>query len=185
MEELSVDQAHAAFKIGKYTARTLVEYYLERIRLLDQSGPQINSILAISNTALSEADALDTHFTKMQRFVGPLHGICIVVKDQIDTKDIATTYGSQVFRNYVPTEDAVLVQKLKASGAIILAKTTLPGALYATTDFIQQTAERSYGTRFRNVVAFDFVRIGYYQESLRPDTRPRRLQQRDGQCDRR
>ena len=124
---MTVDQAHEAFKTGKYTSRTLVEYYLGRIRQLDQSGPKINSILAVSSTALSEAEALDTHFAKTQQFVGPLHGICVVLKDQIDTKDMVTSYGSQVFKNYIPAEDAVLVQMLKNSGAIILAKTTLPG----------------------------------------------------------
>lgn len=127
MEELTVQQAHEGFRSGRYTTRGLVEYFLQRIQSLDRNGPRINSILAISNTAITEADALDKHLSETSQLIGPLHGIPVLVKDQAETKGIVTTFGSRVFESHIPDADATLVKKLKGAGAIILAKTTIPG----------------------------------------------------------
>jgi Asp-tRNA(Asn)/Glu-tRNA(Gln) amidotransferase A subunit family amidase len=84
-------------------------------------------LLAQSGTALEEADKLDAHFKDTGTFIGPLHGIPVIVKDQAETKGIATTYGSIIAKNHVPLEDSTVVKKLKDAGAIILAKSTMPG----------------------------------------------------------
>lgn len=129
LEELTISQVHEAYKAGTYTCRQLVEAYLQRIKAVDQdsNGPKLNSILAISSVALSEADELDTKLKEKNQFVGPLHGVPVIVKDQAQTKGIVTTFGSIVAKDYVPDEDATLITKLKNAGAIILAKSTMPG----------------------------------------------------------
>ncbi|KAJ9633875.1 hypothetical protein H2204_006661 [Knufia peltigerae] len=126
--ELTISKAHDGYGSGNFTARQVVEYYLDRIQRLDKdaSGPNLNSILAVSSTALAEADALDTHLKSTSSLKGSLHGIPVVIKDQADTADLTTTYGSIVAKYNVPKEDAALVAKLKAAGAIVLAKTTMP-----------------------------------------------------------
>ncbi len=123
--ELTVADAHAAFKARKLTARQLTQLYLDRIAAFDQKGPALKCIVAVNPAALAEADALDAAFARTGQLAGPLHGIPILVKDEIDTAGMATTQGTVVFKDYVPTRDAFVVAKLKAAGAIILAKTTL------------------------------------------------------------
>ena len=130
MEELTIAQAHEAFKNSNedgssLTSRKLTEYYMQRIKQFDVGI--INSISAISNNALAEAEALDAYFARTNTLIGPLHGIPVLVKGQVDTKGLLTTYGSKVFEKNIPAEDAVLVQKLKKAGAVILGKTTMPG----------------------------------------------------------
>ncbi len=131
LKELTVARAHDGYRSGKFTTRQVVEYHLERIQKLDKadSGPHLNSILAVSSTALAEADALDAHLKTTSELKGSLHGIPVVIKDQADTKCLTTTYGSIVAKDNVPSEDATLVAKLKAAGAIVLAKTTMPGIM--------------------------------------------------------
>lgn len=133
LKELTIARAHEGYRSGKFTSRQVVEYYLERITQLDkdENGPKLNAILAISPTALAEADELDSHLKTSSTLKGPLHGIPVAVKDQADTKGITTTYGSVVAKDNVPSEDATLVAKLKQSGAIVLAKTAMPGKRHA------------------------------------------------------
>ena len=127
IEELTIAEVHLSFKYGSYNCRQLIEAFLERIRKLDKNGPKLNSLLAHSGTALEEADRLDTFFKETGNLIGPLHGIPAIVKDQLDTKGIVTTYGSIVAKDHVPMEDAAVVTKLKQAGAIVLAKSTMPG----------------------------------------------------------
>jgi amidase len=122
--ETTIDQVHAAYKSGKLTARQLVQGYLDRIKAYDQQGPKINSIITLNPKALEEADRLDQQY-KRSGPVGPLHGIPILVKDEIDTAGMPTTLGSLVFKDYRPPMDAFPVARLKKAGAIILGKTTL------------------------------------------------------------
>lgn len=128
IDELTIDQVHEAYQNGTYTSRQLTEAYFAKIKALDQAGPKLNAITAESKTALDEADALDRHFQTTSKFLGPLHGIPVIVKDQCDTKGLATTYGNLRCK-HVPTEDATLVKRLKDAGAIILAKSTMPGKI--------------------------------------------------------
>jgi Asp-tRNA(Asn)/Glu-tRNA(Gln) amidotransferase A subunit family amidase len=122
--ETTIDQVHAAYKSGKLTAHQLVQGYLDRIRAYDQQGPKLNAILSLNPKALEDADRLDAQY-KRSGFVGPLHGIPILVKDEIDTAGMPTTLGSVLFKDYRPPEDAFVVAGLRKAGAIILGKTTL------------------------------------------------------------
>src|SRR5262245_17087139 len=99
--ETTIDQIHAAYKSGKLTARQLVQGYLDRIKAYDQQGPKINSIRTLNPKALEEADRLDRQF-KQSGLTGPLHGIPILVKDEIDTAGMPTTLGTVVFKDYRP-----------------------------------------------------------------------------------
>ena len=123
--ETSVDEVHAAYTSGTLTAHELVQAYLDRIDAYDKKGPTINCIITINPRALAEADALDAAFKKSGTFVGPLHGVPILVKDEIDTAGMPTTQGTLVFKNYRPVKDAFVVERLRKAGAIILGKTTL------------------------------------------------------------
>src|SRR5215831_2516001 len=122
--ETTIDQVHAAFKSGRLTAHQLVQGYLDRIRAYDQQGPKLNAIITVNPKALEEADRLDAEYTR-SGLVGPLHGIPILVKDEIDTAGMPTSLGSVLFKDYRPPRDAFVVARLKKAGAIILGKTTL------------------------------------------------------------
>jgi amidase len=122
--EASIDDVQAAYKSGTLTARQLTEAYLARINAYDKQGPMINSIITLNPDALAEADRLDAVYRR-SGFVGPLHGIPILVKDEIDTAGMPTTLGTVVFKDYRPPKDAFVVDRLRKAGAIILGKTTL------------------------------------------------------------
>src|SRR5262245_61183293 len=122
--ETSIDDIHAAMKAGKLTAHQLVQQYLDRIDAYDKHGPNINSIITLNPQALADADKLDAQY-KTSGFAGPLHGIPVVVKDEIDTAGMPTTEGTTVFKDYRPPKDAFVVEKLRKAGAIILGKATL------------------------------------------------------------
>jgi amidase len=122
--ETSVDAVHAAMKSGRLTSHQLVQLYLDRIAAYDKSGPQINCIITLNPKAMEEADRLDAEYKK-SGFVGPLHGIPILVKDQVDAAGMPTTLGTVLFRDYDPPLDSFVVARLRKAGAIILGKTTL------------------------------------------------------------
>ena len=124
--ETTIDDIHAALASGKLTVRRLVQGYLDRIAAYDKQGPAINSIITINDHALEDADRLDAAYKASGgTLVGPLHGITVVVKDEIDTAGMPTTLGTQVFKDYRPPRDAFPIEKLRKAGAIILGKTTL------------------------------------------------------------
>lgn len=122
--ETSIDEVLAAFKAGNLTAHQLVQRYLDRIDAFDKRGPTINSVITVNPQALAEADRLDAAY-KASGPIGPLHGIPILVKDEIDTAGVPTTLGTVVFKDYRPPRDAFTIDKLRKAGAIILGKTTL------------------------------------------------------------
>lgn len=122
--EATLGDIHNAYKSGRLTARQLVQLYLNRIEAYDKKGPSINAIITVNPAALEEADRLDTSF-RASGFVGPLHGIPVIVKDQMDVQGMPTTLGSILFKDYYPERDAFVSEKLKRAGAIILAKATL------------------------------------------------------------
>ena len=122
--ETTIDQVHAGYKSGKLTTHQLVKGYLDRINEYDKQGPKINCIITLNPKALEEADKLDERY-KNSGFVGPLHGIPVLLKDEIDTFGMPTTLGSVLFKDYQPPSDAFVVARLKKAGAIILGKTTL------------------------------------------------------------
>jgi len=122
--EATIDSIHGAFKSGQLTCRQLVQTYIDRIDALDKAGPAINSIIAVSSTALAEADRLDDAY-RHSGPIGPLHGIPVILKDQIDAQGMATTLGSVLFKNFYPDKDAFIVEKMRHAGAVILGKATL------------------------------------------------------------
>ena len=125
LEELTMAELQARMASGQDTARSLLERYLERIRSLDQQGPALRQILEINPDALSTADALDAE-RKAGKLRGPLHGLPILLKDNIATADrMTTTAGSLALEGCVAPRDAFIVERLRAAGAILLAKTNM------------------------------------------------------------
>src|SRR3989475_1361338 len=124
LQETAIEAVQNAYKTGRLNAHQLVELYLKRIDAYDKKGPAINSIITINPKALEEADRLDAAF-KASGLVGPLHGIPIIVKDQMDVKGMPTTLGSILFKDYYPDRDSFVAEKLRKAGAIILGKATL------------------------------------------------------------
>jgi amidase len=179
--ETTIDDVHSAYKSGQLTARQLVQMYLDRIAAYDKKGPAINAIITINPQALEEADRLDAAY-KASGFVGPLHGIPVVMKDQGDAKGMPTTLGSVLFKNYYPDRDAFVVEKLKKAGAIILAKTTLGelgggdthGSLFGSTRNpydLERTAGGSSGGSGASVSA-NYATVGVGQEGFASIRRP-------------
>src|SRR6266571_1549839 len=122
--EATIEDIQNAYRSGRLTSRQLVQLYLNRIEAYDKKGPGLNAIITINPKALEEADRLDAAF-KASGFVGPLHGIPVVLKDQMDAKGMPTTLGSILFQDYYPDRDSFVAEKLRKAGAIILGKTTL------------------------------------------------------------
>ncbi len=125
MEELTILELQHKMDAGELTAHRLAEDYLARIEQVDKQGPTINAIIEINPDALALARALDQERAAGQRR-GPLHGIPILVKDNIDTHDrMQTTSGSLALEGSIAPRDAFLVNRLRAAGAVILGKTNL------------------------------------------------------------
>jgi Asp-tRNA(Asn)/Glu-tRNA(Gln) amidotransferase A subunit family amidase len=124
LAEATIQDVQEAYKSGWLTSHQLVQLYLNRIEVYDKKGPSLNTIITINLRALQEADQLDAAF-KASGLTGPLHGIPVIIKDQMDTKGMPTTLGSILFKNYFPDRDSFVAEKLRKSGAIILAKSTL------------------------------------------------------------
>ncbi len=124
MMEPSIAALHAAMQRGELTSRQLVQECLQRIEAYDQQGPRLNVVIRLNPRALELTDELDGKQSS-SGLVGPLHGIPILLKDNIDTIDMPTTAGSVCLEKHQPLQDAWLVKRLKDAGAIILAKVNL------------------------------------------------------------
>ena len=122
--EATIDDIHAAFGANRLTCRALVEAYLRRIEAYDKVGPRLNAVQTVNPRALQEADRLDAAF-RSSGPAGPLHCIPVLVKDQVETSDMPTTYGSILFKDFVPQRDATVVAKLRRAGAVIVGKSTM------------------------------------------------------------
>ncbi|MFZ0860644.1 MAG: amidase [Candidatus Sulfotelmatobacter sp.] len=125
LDEITIPELQDGMKSGKFTARSLVDKYRERIDETDQRGPAVNAVIEVNPDALSIADALDQE-RKAKGPRGPLHGIPVLIKDNIDTADrMMTTAGSLALIGSKPPKDSFVAQKLRAAGAVILGKTNL------------------------------------------------------------
>jgi amidase len=125
VEEASIASLAAAMREGRLTARRLAEMYLERIQALDASGPRLRSIVESNPDALAIADALDRERAAAGPR-GPLHGIPLVLKDNMDTADgMRTTAGSLALLEARPARDAFVAARLRAAGAVLLGKANL------------------------------------------------------------
>jgi len=125
IEELTVGQLQELVDAGKASAVSLVRNYLARIKAIDRRGPRLNAIIELNPDALAIASDLDKErLAKGRR--GPLHGIPVLIKDNIDTHDrMTTTAGSLALQGSIPLRDAFLVERLRAAGAVLLGKTNL------------------------------------------------------------
>ena len=125
LEEVSVKQLQEGMESGKWTSRSIAEAYLGRIEAVDRKGPNLGSIMETNKEALEIADALDRE-RKARGPRGPMHGIPVLLKDNIDTGDSQqTTAGSLALEGSHAPKDAFLVERLRAAGAVILGKTNM------------------------------------------------------------
>jgi amidase len=125
LDEITVPELQDGMKSGRFTARSLLEKYLERIDEIDKRGPAVNAIIEMNPDAPAIAERLDRE-RKAKGPRGPLHGIPVLIKDNIDTADLMmTTAGSLALFGSKPPTDSFVAQKLRAAGAVILGKTNL------------------------------------------------------------
>jgi amidase len=173
LREATVASLHTAMESGKLTATELVQLYLDRIDAYDKQGPFINALIMVNPKALAEAYRLDSIYQATGKFVGPLHGIPVIVKDNYNTFDMPTTNGTLAMKNSIPPNDAFVIRKIREAGAIIIAKSNLaefaqsgnfsvssilPGYSRNPYDTRRTTAGSSGGTAA--AVAADFGAIG-------------------------
>ena len=173
LREATIASLHDAMQRGKLTATQLVQLYLDRIAAYDKQGPFINALIMVNPKALAEAHRLDSLYEVTGKFVGPLHGIPVIVKDNYDTYDMPTTNGTLAMKTSIPPDDAYVVRKIREAGAIIIAKSNLaefaqsgnfsvssilPGYSRNPYDTRRTTAGSSGGTAA--AVAADFGTIG-------------------------
>lgn len=125
LDEETIGSLREKLASGKYTSEQLVQLYLKRIEAIDKTGPQLNSVIEINPDAVSIAVEMDKEM-KSGKSRGPLHGIPILIKDNIDTGDkMQTTAGALAMEGNIASEDAFVVKKLREAGAIIIGKTNL------------------------------------------------------------
>jgi amidase len=125
LEEATIAHLQEAMTTGRLTSHAIVERYLARIDAVDKHGPAINSVIELNPEALALADALDRE-RKEKGPRGPLHGVPILIKDNIDTADrMKTSAGSLALADTIAPRDAFLVERLRAAGAVLLGKTNL------------------------------------------------------------
>ena len=125
LDEITVDELRDGVKSGKYTIKAITEKYISRIKSIDKDGPAINSIIELNPDALKIAEELDKEL-KEKGPRSPLHGIPILIKDNIDTADrMQTTAGSLALVGSKPHEDSFVAKQLRSAGAVILGKTNL------------------------------------------------------------
>ena len=142
LDAVTIADVNSAFAKGTLTSERLVQMFLARIQAFDRQGPMLRSIITVNPKALETARELDAE----RKAKGPrsiLHGIPIVVKDNIDTADMPTTGGSALLEGSIPPDDAFVVRKLRAAGAVIIAKANL-------SEFASAAAHSSLGGQILN-----------------------------------
>jgi amidase len=152
VEEVSIADLQAAYLSARTTAHAVTQAHLDRITAYDKRGPIINALITVNPHALEEADRLDAQLKATGKPVGPLHGIPVIVKDNIDVAGLPMTSGFQGWKNYYPAEDAPLAKRLRAAGSIILAKSSLSEFARGITDNVNSVisgfARNPYNTAF-------------------------------------
>ena len=123
-DEASIADLQAKMAAGHLRSHALTQAYLDRIAAIDKAGPALNAVIELNSTALQEADALDAE-RKAGKLRGPLHGIPVLLKDNIDATPMANSAGSLALAGHHPGADAFIVARLRAAGAVILGKTNL------------------------------------------------------------
>jgi amidase len=125
LNEITIQRLQEKFQSGAYSSEQVTNLYLERIAAIDKSGPMLNSIIELNPDALAIARSMDEE-RKAGKIRGPLHGVPVLIKDNIDTADkMQTTAGSLAMQGNIATQDAFIIKKLREAGAVLLGKTNL------------------------------------------------------------
>jgi len=125
LNEITIDELQQKMKSGEYTSRSITEMYLKRINDIDKNGPAINAVIELNPDALNIADGLDNE-RKSGKVRGPLHGIPVLIKDNINTADkMMTTAGALALEGNKASKDAFIIKHLREAGAVLLGKTNL------------------------------------------------------------
>lgn len=124
VEEATIGQVHREMQAGRLTCHDLVATYLKRIATYDKVGPAVNSLVLINPEVQAQADELDGRY-RQSGFVGPLHCVPVIVKDNFQTQGIRTSNGSLSLSTFVPDKDAFQVERMKRAGALVLAKSNM------------------------------------------------------------
>ncbi|MEO6632223.1 MAG: amidase family protein, partial [Mucilaginibacter sp.] len=125
LNEVTIDTLQEKMKSKEYTSRSITEMYLKRIDEIDKNGPKLNSVIEINKDALNMADAMDKE-RAAGKVRGPLHGIPVLIKDNINTGDnMHTTAGASAIADNFAKQDAFIAHKLREAGAVLLGKTNL------------------------------------------------------------
>jgi amidase len=125
LSELTLDELGSGLRSGRWSVRGLVERYIERIEGLDRRGPHLGAVIELSPDARASAESLDRE-ARAGKWRGPLHGMPVLVKDNIETSDrMMTTAGSLALEGNYARQDAPIVKRLRDAGAVILGKTNL------------------------------------------------------------
>ncbi len=151
--EITIAETQRAIAEHRISCRQVIEQYLERIRAYDQ-GTRLNSLVLVNPNALTEADRFDVEFKLTQKIHG-LQCIGVIVKDNYDTKDLQTTGGSLAMKGFVPATDAFMVQRIRAAGAIILAKSNMAEWAFSPYETVSSIAGIT-----RNPYNLDYVPAG-------------------------
>jgi amidase len=179
--EATIDVIRAAYASRVLSCRDLVQGYLDRIHAYDRAGPAINAIIAVNPAALREAERLDGLY-KTSGPSGPMHGIPVILKDQMDVEGMPTTLGSVLFKDYRPDRDSFVAARLKKAGAVIVAKATLGelgggdthGSLFGSTRNPYDPARTVGGSSGgpAAAVSANFAAVAVGQEGLASIRRP-------------
>ncbi|HXV63440.1 MAG TPA: amidase [Vicinamibacteria bacterium] len=154
LHEATVAELQEGMSSGRLTARSIAEAYLRRIEALDRQGPELRSIIEINPEALEIADELDAE-RQSNGPRGPLHGIPVALKDNIDTHDrMTTTAGSLALEGSIPPQDSFVAQKLREAGALLLAKANMSEWAYWR-GFKASSGWSARGGQCRNPYALD------------------------------
>ena len=125
LEEITIADLHAAYRDGRATTRSVMQGFLSRIAAYDRRGPALGLVISVNTHALDEAERLDRSFAASGEFAGPLHGIPVLAKDNYDVAGLQTTGGSAAMLGWFPSRDATVIARLRAAGAIVIAKVTM------------------------------------------------------------
>lgn len=167
----TIEEVNTAIDAGELNSVELVELFLDRIDAYDKQGPAINAVLTLNPEALEQARALDEERARSGRR-SPLHGIPVLLKDNMDTADLPTTAGSFLLQDSIPPDDAFIVQQLREAGAIILAKlnmsefasggamNSLGGPTYNPHDTTRSPAGSSGGTGAAIAAGYAMMGLG-------------------------
>ena len=125
LNEITIDSLQEKMKSGTYTSKAITQLYLDRIQQIDKAGPRLNSVIELNPDALSIAESMDAE-RKNGKVRGPLHGIPVLIKDNINTADkMQTTAGALALEGNIANKDAFIIGKLREAGAVLLGKTNL------------------------------------------------------------